>query len=226
MFERFTDPARSVLSLALEEATALGHGFIGTEHILLGLLRQDDGVAATTLRSFGISLDDTRTKVRGTVGAVPAPGEQTVYTPRSKMVLELALREALRLGHDYIGTEHLLLALVREGDGLAAQILRTAGATRARVGEEVLTLLGMEAPPDVEASRGTAAWRRPAAWRARMASVPVPLPAPPRCPRCSRGLADTAAYRVLDVEGDNGDETVKMIVVYCRACGRALGTAS
>jgi len=128
MFERFTDRARRVLVLAQEEARLLNHNFIGTEHILLGLIHEGEGVAAKALESLGISLEAVREKVEETIG--PAGSSTTgspPFTPRAKKVLELSLREALQLGHNYIGTEHMLLGLVREGEGVAVQVLVSLG---------------------------------------------------------------------------------------------------
>ncbi|HUR17580.1 MAG TPA: ATP-dependent Clp protease ATP-binding subunit [Acidimicrobiales bacterium] len=142
MFERFTDRARRVLVLAQEEARLLNHNFIGTEHILLGLIHEGEGVAAKALEALGISLEAVREKVEETIG--PAGSSTTgspPFTPRAKKVLELSLREALQLGHNYIGTEHMLLGLVREGEGVAAQVLQTLGADLSRVRQQVITLL-------------------------------------------------------------------------------------
>ncbi len=142
MFERFTDRARRVLVLAQEEARLLNHNFIGTEHILLGLIHEGEGVAAKALESLGISLEAVREKVEETIG--PAGSSTTgspPFTPRAKKVLELSLREALQLGHNYIGTEHMLLGLVREGEGVAAQVLVNLGADLSRVRQQVITLL-------------------------------------------------------------------------------------
>ncbi len=142
MFERFTDRARRVLVLAQEEARLLNHSFIGTEHILLGLIHEGEGVAAKALESLGISLEAVREKVEETIGpAGSAPTGSPPFTPRAKKVLELSLREALQLGHNYIGTEHMLLGLVREGEGVAAQVLVSLGADLSRVRHEVLQLL-------------------------------------------------------------------------------------
>ena len=122
MFERFTDRARRVLVLAQQEARVLGHNFLGTEHLLLGLIRETEGVAAMALAQLGIRLDDVRDRVKETVGpAGSAPTGSPPFTPWAKRVLELSLREALQLGHNYIGTEHILLGLVREGEGVAAR---------------------------------------------------------------------------------------------------------
>jgi ATP-dependent Clp protease ATP-binding subunit ClpA len=143
MFERFTDRARRVLVLAQTEASNLGHNFLGTEHILMGLLAEKEGIGARALTELGASLDDIRAKVQATVGP---SGEgvtgQPPFTPRAKTVLEMALREALTLGHNYIGTEHLLLGLLREGEGLAAQVLVAQGISLGLAREKVLSLLG------------------------------------------------------------------------------------
>ena len=121
MFERFTDRARRVLVLAQEEARALNHGFIGTEHILLGLLSERDGVAGKALTQMEVSLEAARAQVKEIIGLSGGPPAGSVpFTPRAKKVLELSLREALRLGHNYIGTEHMLLGLLREGEGIGA----------------------------------------------------------------------------------------------------------
>ncbi len=142
MFERFTDRARRVLVLAQEEARLLNHSFIGTEHILLGLIHEGEGVAAKALESLGVSLEAVREKVEETIGlAGTAPTGSPPFTPRAKKVLELSLREALQLGHSYIGTEHMLLGLVREGEGVAAQVLQSLGADLPRVRQTVIQLL-------------------------------------------------------------------------------------
>jgi ATP-dependent Clp protease ATP-binding subunit ClpC len=148
VFERFTDRARRVLVLAQEEARLLNHNFIGTEHILLGLIHEGEGVAAKALASLGVSTGAVREKVAETIG--PAGSSTTgspPFTPRAKKVLELSLREALQLGHNYIGTEHLLLGLVREGEGVAAQVLVSLGADLPRVRQQVIQLLsGYQSP--------------------------------------------------------------------------------
>ena len=142
MFERFTDRARRVLVLAQEEARLLNHNFIGTEHILLGLIHEGEGVAAKALESLGVSLEAVREKVEETIGpAGAATTGSPPFTPRAKKVLELSLREALQLGHNYIGTEHMLLGLVREGEGVAAQVLINLGADLSRVRQQVIQLL-------------------------------------------------------------------------------------
>ena len=158
MFERFTDRARRVLVLAQEEARLLNHSFIGTEHILLGLIHEGEGLAAKALESLGISLEAVREKVEETIGpAGSAPTGSPPFTPRAKKVLELSLREALQLGHNYIGTEHMLLGLVREGEGVAAQVLQSLGADLPRVRQQVIQLLsGYQGRETVGATAGPA----------------------------------------------------------------------
>jgi ATP-dependent Clp protease ATP-binding subunit ClpC len=141
MFERFTDRARRVVVLAQEEARLLNHNYIGTEHILLGLIHEGEGVAAKALESLGISLEAVRVQVQEIIGqGQGAPTNHIPFTPRVKQVLELSFREALQLGHDYLGTEHLLLGLIREGEGVAAQVLMQFGADLSRVRQRVIEL--------------------------------------------------------------------------------------
>jgi ATP-dependent Clp protease ATP-binding subunit ClpC len=142
VFERFTDRARRVVVLAQEEARMLNHNYIGTEHILLGLIHEGEGVAAKALESLGISLDAVRQQVEEIIGqGQQAPSGHIPFTPRAKKVLELSLREALQLGHNYIGTEHILLGLIREGEGVAAQVLVKLGADLNKVRQQVIQLL-------------------------------------------------------------------------------------
>ncbi|GAB3086266.1 ATP-dependent Clp protease ATP-binding subunit [Corynebacterium aquatimens] len=142
MFERFTDRARRVIVLAQQEARDLNHNYIGTEHILLGLIQEGEGVAAKALESMGINLDDVRREVEEIIGRGTQPHTGHVpFTPRAKKVLELSLREGLQMGHKYIGTEFLLLGLIREGDGVAAQVLTKLGADLPRVRQQVIQLL-------------------------------------------------------------------------------------
>jgi ATP-dependent Clp protease ATP-binding subunit ClpC len=148
VFERFTDRARRVLVLAQEEARLLNHGFIGTEHLLLGLIREGDGIAARALAQLEISLEAVREMVEETIGlSATLPVGSPAFTPRAKKVLELSLREAIQLGHNYIGTEHMLLGLVREGEGVAAQVLVSLGADLMHVRETVVRLLANDAGP-------------------------------------------------------------------------------
>jgi ATP-dependent Clp protease ATP-binding subunit ClpC len=142
VYERFTDRARRAVVQAQEEARMLNHNYIGTEHILLGLIHERDGMAAQALESLGIGLDVVRQQIEEIIGrGQQAPPEHIPFTTRSKKVLELSLREALQLGHDYIGTEHILLGLIREGDGVAAQVLVKLGADLNRVRQQVIQLL-------------------------------------------------------------------------------------
>ncbi|MBF6179162.1 ATP-dependent Clp protease ATP-binding subunit [Nocardia otitidiscaviarum] len=159
MFERFTDRARRVVVLAQEEARMLNHNYIGTEHILLGLIHEGEGVAAKSLESLGISLEGVRSQVEEIIGqGQQAPSGHIPFTPRAKKVLELSLREALQLGHNYIGTEHILLGLIREGEGVAAQVLVKLGADLNRVRQQVIQLLsGYQGKEPVESgTRGEA----------------------------------------------------------------------
>jgi ATP-dependent Clp protease ATP-binding subunit ClpA len=142
MFQRFTDRARQVVVLAQVEARRLDHNWIGTEHLLLGLIDEGGGVAARALESLGIGLDAVRQQVEEIIGrGQQAPSGHIPFTPRAKKVLELSLRESMQLGHDYIGTEHILLGLIREGDGVAAQVLVRLGADLNRVRQQVIRLL-------------------------------------------------------------------------------------
>jgi ATP-dependent Clp protease ATP-binding subunit ClpC len=158
MFERFTDRARRVVVLAQEEARMLNHNYIGTEHILLGLIHEGEGVAAKALESLGISLEGVRQQVEEIIGqGQQAPSGHIPFTPRAKKVLELSLREALQLGHNYIGTEHILLGLIREGEGVAAQVLVKLGADLNRVRQQVIQLLsGYQGKEPAAAGAGAA----------------------------------------------------------------------
>ena len=162
LFERFTDRARRVLVLAQEEARELNHAFIGTEHILLGLIREGEGVAFKALDALGVTFDAVREKVEEAIGT---PGTATAgsppFTPRAKKVLELSLREALSLGHSYIGTEHMLLGLVRESDGVAAQVLEGLGAEPARVRNQVMQMMSGQGQRDANAGSTPTAKNEP-----------------------------------------------------------------
>ena len=155
MFERFTDRARRVVVLAQEEARLLNHNYIGTEHILLGLIHEGEGVAAKALESLGISLEAVRSQVEEIIGqGGSSPSGHIPFTPRAKKVLELSLREALQLGHNYIGTEHILLGLIREGEGVAAQVLVKLGADLSRVRQQVIQLLSGYSGPATSGQSG------------------------------------------------------------------------
>ena len=154
MFERFTDRARRVIVLAQEEARMLNHNYIGTEHLLLRLIHEGEGVAAKTLESLGISLEAMRQQVEEIIGrGQQAPPAHIPFTPRAKKVLELSNQEARQLGHRYIGTEHILLGLIREGDGVAAQVLVQRGADPDRVRQQVIHLLHGRAAEEPVAAR-------------------------------------------------------------------------
>jgi ATP-dependent Clp protease ATP-binding subunit ClpC len=166
VFERFTERARQVIVLAQAEARALKHNYIGTEHLLLGLLREEEGLAARVLGSFGVTIEAVRADVARIIGSGDeVVGGQVPFTPRAKKILELSLREALDLGHNYIGTEHVLLGLLREGGGVAVRILVDAGATPEAIRDELLGRFSgargetpAREPSNLEASRTALKW--------------------------------------------------------------------
>jgi ATP-dependent Clp protease ATP-binding subunit ClpA len=175
MFERFTERSRRVVVLAQEEARILNHNYIGTEHILLGLIHEGAGTAAKALESLGISLEAVRHEVEEIIGqGQQAPSGHIPFTPRAKKVLELSLREALQLGQEYIGTEHILLGLIREGDGVAAQVLVKLGADLNRVRERVIQLAAGRAGEEVigpGSPRPDVAPARPGSLDRRLAAI-------------------------------------------------------
>jgi ATP-dependent Clp protease ATP-binding subunit ClpC len=233
MFERFTDDARRVVVLAQEEARELGHDYIGTEHLLLGLVRDEDGVGGQALEACGVTLDQVRRGVLDLVGeGAGAPGGHVPFTPRGKKVLELSLREALQLGHNYIGSEHILLGIIREGGGVAARVLEKLGVTLGGVRQEVIQILAGYAGTEVEAP-GARAVAGPAAAAGWTSSFPGgalrrfgrrrrPGPQPPACSTCGGELAETAAFRVLTVRAEGGDGTRDVVIVFCTHCGSAV----
>jgi ATP-dependent Clp protease ATP-binding subunit ClpA len=214
VFERFTDRARHVLVIAQDEAQLLGHSHIGTEHILLALVREGEGVAARALELLGVRLGDLRRLVEAMVGpADSADSEPTgspSFTPRAKKVLELSLREALQLGHNYIGTEHMLLGLVREREGVGAQVLKASGVELAAVRQKVIVVISGFGGEVTEASPD----REPAPQRTYEE---------PRCQHCRAAMAANARSRLLLVPDDAGGPPVETTVVYCSACGRGIG---
>ena len=216
MFERFTDAARRVLVLAQEEARILNHNFIGTEHILLGLLHEGEGLAAQALAGLDVSLEDARAQIEATIGPTGITTGSPPFTPRAKKVLELSLREALQLGHDYIGTEHLLLGLVREGEGVAAQVLVNMGVEFAHVRQEVIKRLSgypLTGPGPTGQGKTTAEARA------------VPRRPGPRCSRCRSELSESARYRTIDVppdEAGTGEGSLRATLFYCSRCGALL----
>ena len=185
VFERSTDRARRVLQLAQEEALLFNHSVIGTKHLLLGVIQERDGVGAQALRSLGISHQAVLEKVAETIGtAGTAPSGALPFTPRAKKVLELAFREALQLNHRYIGTEHILLGLIREGEGVAATVLVSLGSDLGRVRQEVISLIS-----DAHESDATA---RPEA-------------SEPLCIRCRASVSNEARFRTIEVNPDAGN---------------------
>jgi ATP-dependent Clp protease ATP-binding subunit ClpC len=216
VFERFTDKARGALVFAQDEARLLNHNFIGTEHILLGLLRESDGVAAKALASLDVDLETVRQKVTETVGPGSAPpAGSPPFTPRSKKVLEQSLREAMQLGHSYIGTEHLLLGLVREGEGVGAKVLTSLGAGLEAVRERVIDLLSVN--PGAEQAGVLGARTRGGGLLGNQ---------PPLCPYCLGALAGHLQYTaILATTADReGGGAVEWPIAYCDQCGRALGS--
>jgi ATP-dependent Clp protease ATP-binding subunit ClpC len=212
MFERFTDRSRRVVVFAQDEARLLNHNYIGTEHILLALIREGEGVGAKALESLNISLEGARREVRDIIGTgQAAPTGHIPFTPRAKKVLELSLREALQLGHNYIGTEHILLGLIREGEGVAAQVLQTLGADLNRVRQMVIQLLsGYGAGPNVGE-------RLESAERGGWSS--------PRCPSCGWPLDEELRYgRMLAASRDADEDPVSVRIFFCGRCGNALGS--
>ena len=194
VFERFTDRSRQVLVLAQEEARLLNHNFIGTEHVLLGLIHEGEGVAAMALDSLGVTLGGVRVRVEETIG--PAGSVNTgspPFTPRAKKVLELSLREAMQMGHKYIGTEHLLLGLLREGEGVATQVLLSLGANLERVRQEVIQLLsGYGSKGSAEGARTSGASEQVGGWSA--SSGVRPPGAGGMCFVCGRDLWEVQRY--------------------------------
>jgi ATP-dependent Clp protease ATP-binding subunit ClpC len=214
VFERFTERARRVLTLAQEEARLLNHAFIGTEHILLGLMQEGDGLGARALQSLGVSSEVVRDRVREIVGeSASSPSGSPPFTPRAKKVLELALREALQLNHSYIGTEHILLGLVREGDGVAATVLVGLGLDPGRVRQAVNNLIagGPETQPSRPVDDPSGGMRHD--WQGGR----------PSCPRCRSDLAESARFRLMVIPADDESSgAVSLSVVYCRSCGTTL----
>jgi ATP-dependent Clp protease ATP-binding subunit ClpC len=172
MFERFTERARQVVVLAQDEARALNHNYIGTEHLLLGLLREEQGLGARVLGQLGIELAEARAYVRDCVGVgSDAPSGQIPFTPRAKRALELSLREAVTLGHGFIGTEHVLLGLVRVDDGVAARYLAEREARGDTVRDAVIGAMGGTRYPREAFVEPRRAWRPPVAVLAALASL-------------------------------------------------------
>jgi ATP-dependent Clp protease ATP-binding subunit ClpC len=202
VFERFTDRARRTVVLAQEEARLLNHNYIGTEHLLLGMARDSDSVAARAMTSLGVSLETLRSEVEGLIGrGDEAPGSHIPFTPRAKKVLEYSLREALQLHHNYIGTEHILLGLIREGEGVAAQVLeRHIEGGVQRVREAVLSLVGASGAHAAEAEDAPLARRPPV--RGEEAVVESLLAENAML----RDQVDRLRHALMEVTGREGDE--------------------
>ena len=216
MFERFTDEARRVLVLAQEEARILEHGFIGTEHLLLGILHHGHGPAPEALTAMGVTLETARAQVAQMVGPQGTAITGSVpFTPRAKKTLELALRDALQLGHDHIRTEHLLLGVIDEGEGVGARTLVALDVDLSRLREDVTSRVARPGGTSVRA------WRPGRRVRAQ------PSGTPPVCPNCRAPLEETARYRVLDActaePDDRGNAPIPVTIAYCHRCGVALG---
>ncbi len=213
MFQRFTDRARRVVVLAQEEARLLNHNYVGTEHLLLGLIHEDEGVGSKALASLGVTLPAARSHVERIIGQGGSSASGNIpFTPRAKKVIELSLREALQLGHNYVDTEHLLLGLVREGEGVAAQVMVELGADVPRVRQQVMQLLSDHRPGEVEEA-------------GELEPYP-PVPMGPRCSRCGADLAQATGW--LGVMATNPPrhpeaESRRVTLVYCGSCGAVLG---
>jgi ATP-dependent Clp protease ATP-binding subunit ClpC len=227
VFERFTDRARRVVVLAQEEARDLNHNYIGTEHLLLGISREGEGVGARVLASLGVSLVAIREQIVAIIGlGGTQPSGHVPFTPRAKKILELGLLEARQLGHEYIGTEHILLGIVREGDGVAAQVLQKQGLTLDVVRQSVIEILAGSTSEAVEAE----GFRPAAGWTGSIQGGPLrrfgrrrrPGPQRPACSTCGGELAETAAFRVLTVRAEDGDGTRDVVVVFCTHCGSTI----
>lgn len=221
MFERMTDRSRSVLALAQEESRQLDHHVIGTEHLLMGMLREGEGIAAQVLQTLGVELETVRQRIVDSVlpVVVGSPDEgrrqNPPFTPRAKKVLELSLREALQLGHTFLGTEHLLLGMVREGEGVGMQVLASLGIEGERIRQGVIQLLsGRQSaePPVASGSR--------------------PTRSEPTCHGCGADLVSAARYRAMEIPpattttstAPTTSEPPSIVVnaVFCGRCGRLL----
>jgi ATP-dependent Clp protease ATP-binding subunit ClpC len=222
VFERFTEKARRAVILAQEESRELGHDHIGTEHLLLALIREQEGIAGQALSEAGITLDDARKKVeelfgRGETEPKRRSGKRwrhhVPFTPRAKKTMELALREALGLGHNYIGTEHLLLGILSLGEGTGSETLTELAADPAQLRENLLKLTRAHAASpkiefrevELEMGEGAVGGESPG----------------PKCPRCDSDLSETAGITTLDVPGAEGARSVTF--AFCRRCGSSLG---
>ena len=199
----------------------LNHDYIGTEHLLLGLVRERDGVADTALASLDISIEAVRRQVEEIVGkGQAAPTGHIPFTPRAKKVLELSLREALQFGHNYIGTEHILLGLIREGEGVATQVLHKLGCDLNRVRQTVLELMsGWTEVAEAGGGEEVGAYVEATASPTETIGDDAPT-----CPNCFGALDETLAVKVLETTAQG--ETLSVKIAYCRRCGVALGAVT
>ena len=226
MFERFTDVARRLVVLAQEEARQLQHNYIGTEHLLLGMLDQEGCVAARVLASYGLNREKAGVAVEEIVGrGSGSPGGHMPFTPRAKKVLELSLREAIQLNHNHIGSEHILLGLIREGEGVGAQVLRSAGADLTAVRQRVV-----EAAKESQGETGMGVAGGPVGVTASVSASPTATALHrteedyPLCPVCASPLGETLQWkRVSAASGASDDSDREAMVAFCSSCGRALG---
>ena len=188
----------------------LDHNYIGTEHLLLGLVHEGNGVASMALESLGVSLQDVRARVEDIIGRGQGrtPGH-IPFTPRAKKVLELSLREALQLGHDYIGTEHILLGLIREGEGVCAQVLVALGADLERVRRQVVEVLS------AYVAEGGGA-------RPRDELTPEEMVGPARCKACSADLSTNGRFTTVAIPPLEGDEARPFVFLFCGRCGETV----
>lgn len=217
MFERFTDRARRVVVLAQEEARMLRHNYIGTEHLLLGLIHEGQGIAAQVLAGMDVDLQAARSEVERVVGRGRTPPASHIpFTPRAKRVLEHSLRQAQKFGHNYIGSEHLLLGLLEEDRGVGLQILQELGADRLSIRQQAVNLMTFD--PD-----GAGIQQE---FREEVSlSVHGPDAAEPRCPRCLEELGDRLRAQTRYATDDTEDErSHRVLVVWCGNCGTVLGT--
>ncbi len=209
MFERLTERARHVLVQARQEAEQLGHGRIGSEHLLLGLIREHDGTAAQVLGDLGITFDDVRDRVERSVGlAAGEPSRSPPFTPRAKRILDLSLRSAMQLGHDRIGTEDLLLGIVDEGHGVGARILQDLGVELPRVRQAVIRNLSVD-------QAGASLGGRPVGSEPKRS---------PRCARCSSAIEPLLRYRSVTIRPSSPSTHPRQAdIVFCDNCGHVVG---
>jgi ATP-dependent Clp protease ATP-binding subunit ClpA len=230
MFERFTDRARRVVVLAQEESREMGHDHIGTEHFLLALIREEDGIAGKALTEAGVTLDAARKQVETAIGrGEPEPKRRSgrrwrrhvPFTSRSKKTMELALRESLGLGHNYIGTEHLLLGLISLSEGAGLETLTSLGADPAHLRESLLkTLKARESSQLMEGLKSVV--QSESEFEVRMPAQSSEA-ASPTCPQCRSDLAETGVVRNMDFPVHGGEAIRTVAVAFCRRCGSTLG---